>query len=127
MSSINPSQSKSLRGEQKKRFQPNRKGRLIWYPDGSKTKEDTGAGMCCYRTRQKLSLSLGQYTTIFQAEVYATKPCAVENLDKNYKHRNIYTVSDSQAAIRALENYQINSKLVWDFFNCLYYGHRHNK
>jgi hypothetical protein len=30
----------------------------------------------------KLSFSLGQYTTVFQAEVYAIKACAVENLDK---------------------------------------------
>jgi hypothetical protein len=26
---------------------------------------------------------------IFQAEVYATKACAVENLDRDYRNRNI--------------------------------------
>jgi hypothetical protein len=33
-------------------------------------------------------------------------PCAVEDLDKNYKNRNIYILSDSQAAIKALGCHQ---------------------
>jgi hypothetical protein len=32
----------SERSEWKKGFQPNRKGELIWYTDGSKTKKGTG-------------------------------------------------------------------------------------
>jgi len=28
--------------------------------------------------------------------------------------RSIYIISDNQAAIKALNNFQINSKLVWD-------------
>jgi transketolase N-terminal domain/subunit len=39
---------------------------------------------------------------VFQAEVYAIKACAVENLDRNYKNRKIYILSDGHAAIRAL-------------------------
>jgi hypothetical protein len=66
----------------------------------------------CYGTGRKLSFSLGQYTTVFQAEVYAIKACAVENLDRNYKSRNIYILSDSHAAIKALDKHQITSKLV---------------
>jgi hypothetical protein len=46
--------------------------------------------------------------------VYAIKACAVENLDGNYKNRNICILPDSQAAIKALGKYQIISKLVWD-------------
>jgi hypothetical protein len=63
-------------------------------------------------SRQKLSFSLGRYTTVFQAEVHAIKACAVENLDRNYKNRNIYSLSDGQAVIKALGNHQITSKLV---------------
>jgi hypothetical protein len=48
----------------------------------------------------KLSFSLGQYTTVFQAEVYAIKACAVENLGRDYENRNTYILSDSQAAIK---------------------------
>jgi hypothetical protein len=68
----------------------------------------------CHGTRKKLSFSLGKYTTVFQAEVYATKACAAENLDRDCKNRNIYILSDSQAAIKALGKYPITSKLVWD-------------
>jgi hypothetical protein len=50
----------------------------------------------CYETGRKLSFSLGQYTTVFQAEVYAIKACAVENLDRNYINRNIYILSVKQ-------------------------------
>jgi hypothetical protein len=49
---------------------------------------------------------------VFQAEIYAFKACIMENLDKGYKGRNIYILSDSQAATEALDCFQINSKLV---------------
>jgi hypothetical protein len=38
----------------------------------------------------------------------------VENLDRYYRKRSICILSNSQAAIKALENYQINPELVWD-------------
>jgi hypothetical protein len=78
------------RSDWKEGVQPNRKGRIIWYTEGSKANKGTGAGVYCHGRRQKLSFSLGQYTTVFQAEVYVIKTCAIENL------------SDSQAAIKAL-------------------------
>jgi hypothetical protein len=65
-------------------------------------KKGTGAGVYCHGTRRKLSFSLGQCTTVFQAKVYAIKACAVENLDRDYKNRNIYILSDIQAAIKVL-------------------------
>ena len=34
-------------------------------------------------------------------------------MENDYKGRYIYILSDSQAAIKALNNFQINSKLVW--------------
>jgi hypothetical protein len=50
---------------------------------------------------QKHSFSLGKYNTVFQAEVYTNKACTVEYPDRDYKNRNIYFLSDSQAAIKA--------------------------
>jgi hypothetical protein len=44
--------------------------------------------------------------------VYAIKACTVENLDREYRNTDIYILSDRQAAIKALANYQINPKLV---------------
>jgi hypothetical protein len=68
----------------------------------------------CTAMDQGGNFSLKQYTTVFQAEVYAIKACAVENQDRNYNNRNIYIPSDSQAAIKGLGKYLITSKLVWD-------------
>jgi hypothetical protein len=82
--------------EWKEGFQPWQKRGLIWYTDGSKTNKGTGAGVYCYGTGRKLSFSLGQYTTVFQAEVYAIKACSVENLDRNYKNGNMYILSIKQ-------------------------------
>jgi hypothetical protein len=43
----------------------------MWYTDGYKTNKGTGAGVYDYGTRQKLSFSIGKYTTVFQAEGHA--------------------------------------------------------
>jgi hypothetical protein len=65
-------------------------------------------------TRRNLSSSLAQYISVFQAEVYAIKVRDVENLDGNYRNRNICILSDSRAAIKALSNHGIISRLVLD-------------
>jgi hypothetical protein len=59
-------------------------------------------------------VSAGQYTTVFQTDVYAIKSCADENIKRRYRERNIYIFADSQAAIKALDKYRITSKLVWE-------------
>jgi hypothetical protein len=82
-------------------------GGLIWYKDGSKTSKGTGVGVYGYGTRGKLSFSLGQYTTVFQAEVFIFKACVTESLDRNYRNRSICICSDSEVAIKALSNYRI--------------------
>jgi hypothetical protein len=51
----------------------------------------------------------------------------IENLDRNYTNGNIYILSDSQAAIKALGNHQITSKLVWDCHQSLIQLARHKK
>jgi hypothetical protein len=83
------------RSEWREGFRPDRKGGLIWYTNGSKTNKGTEAGVYCDGTRQKRSFSLGRYTTVFQAEVYAIKACVKENIERNLRSRNIYILSDS--------------------------------
>jgi hypothetical protein len=92
------------RGEWKDRFQPSRKGRLAWYADTSKINEGSGAGVYGYGMRKKLgsASAFGQYTIAFQAEVYAIKACAVENLGRVYRNRNISILSNSQDAVKLL-------------------------
>jgi len=38
----------------------------------------------------------------------------MEDMEVDYKGRNMYLLSNNQAAIRVLNNFHINSKLVWD-------------
>ena len=124
----NPSQSEFLTGVNGKTgFGRIERGGLIWYTDGSKTNKSTGAGVYCHGTRRKHSFSLGQYTTVFQAEVYAIKACIMENLVRNYRNRNIYILSGSQAKLKALDNHQINSKLVLDCHQTLMEQAKHNR
>ena len=65
--------------------------------------------------RRGHSFSLGLHTLVFQTEIYTIKVFLMEKDEKCYTGRNIYIISDSQAAIKALDSFQINSKLV---LNC---------
>jgi ribonuclease HI len=38
----------------------------------------------------------------------------MENIERGYRGRNMYFLSYSQAAIKALDSFLINSKSVWD-------------
>jgi ribonuclease HI len=108
-------------------FKPDNQGGLLWYTDGSKTNEGTGTGVYKWGSRKGHSFSLGFHTTVFQAEIYAIKACIIENIEKGYKGRNIYILCDSQAAIKALNNFCINSKLVWDCHQSLVRLAEHNR
>jgi len=44
---------------------------LIWFTDGSKTRERTGAGVYGQSVGRRLSFSLGRYATVFQAKICA--------------------------------------------------------
>lgn len=85
---------------------------IKWYTDGSKTSEGTGAGV--YGPRTKYFEPMGCYPSIFQAEVHAIERCAQFNIDRKYKKTSIAILSDSQAAIKALNSYEVSSKTVWD-------------
>jgi ribonuclease HI len=82
---------------------------------------------CINGAREGGIACLGLHTTVFQAEIYTIKACIMENIEKGYKGRNIYILSDSQAAIQALNNFQINSKLVWDCHQSLMRLAEHNR
>jgi hypothetical protein len=57
--------------------------------------------------------------------MYAIKACIIENLERNYKERNIYILSDSQNAVKAVDYHEITSKLVWDCHQSLVQLARH--
>ena len=72
------------------------------------------------------SFILGIHTMIFQVEIYAIMACIMENIEKGYTGRNTDILSDGQAAIKALESFQINFKLVWDCHQSLVKLSDHN-
>jgi ribonuclease HI len=108
-------------------LQPDIIGGLVWYTDGCNTNEGTGAGVYKWGSRKGHSISLGLHTAVFQAEMYAIKACIMENTEDSCKARNICILSDSQAAIKVLNNFQINSKLVWDCHQSLVRLTDHNR
>lgn len=85
---------------------------IALYTDGSRNPNGVGVGVFCRRPRIEVSINLGRYATIYQAEVYALVLCARELIDRSTSNKNIYIVSDSQAALKALGSYRITSKLV---------------
>ena len=77
--------------------------------------------------RRGHSFSLGLHTLVFQTEIYTIKVFLMEKDEKCYTGRNIYIISDSQAAIKALDSFQIDSKLVWDCDQSLVKLVEHNR
>ena len=64
---------------------------LVWYMDGSRTAEGTGAGVYGQSVNRRLSIPLGKHATVFQAEVYAILGCTheIEAQDRPEKYVSI--------------------------------------
>jgi ribonuclease HI len=85
---------------------------LTWYTDGSKTKKGVGVGV--FGPHLRLYRPLGVSPTIFQAEIHAIELCAKHCMKRRIRGANILIISDSQASLKALNSYYIESKLVWE-------------
>lgn len=94
-----------------------RPGSIVFYTDGSKMSDRTGAGV--YGPRTKLAIPMGKWPTVFQAEIQAILECAAICLKRKYRHANIYIFSDSQAALKAVCTFECYSKLVWECITLL--------
>ncbi|XP_043471560.1 uncharacterized protein LOC122504490 [Leptopilina heterotoma] len=77
---------------------------------------DCGAGFGIYRKTGciKVAESLGQHATVWQAEVCTILTCAQISIRNGTKGKRISICVDSQAALGALKNPTIESKLVWE-------------
>ena len=84
----------------------------IWFSDGSKTSAGVGAGIYSRQNEIEESISLGEYATVFQAEIVAIMQCAQTALSTGRTGRCIKICSDSQAAIKALGAPTITSQLT---------------
>jgi hypothetical protein len=69
---------------------------------------------CTDEAPEGAQIQPGLHTTVFQAEIYTFMACGMDNLENCYTHKNIYILTNSQAAIMALDSFQINYKLVWN-------------
>jgi len=85
---------------------------LVWFTDGSRTAEGTGAGICGRSTNRRLSVSLEKHATVFQAEVYAILACVHETETQDCPDKYVSICSDSQAALKALQAAKVTSPLV---------------
>jgi hypothetical protein len=56
----------------------------VWYTDGSKIIEGTGAELYKWGFKRGHSFSLELHTLVFQAEIYAIKACILKNIEKGY-------------------------------------------
>ena len=97
-----------------------KKAETTVYTDGSKLTKGVGAGIVIYHKNERIhvdSFSLKNNATVFQGEVEAIYQ-AIQYLiayQDEYKFRYIKILSDSQAAIMALNQPEIRSK------SCLLY------
>ncbi|XP_048006780.1 uncharacterized protein LOC125242117 [Leguminivora glycinivorella] len=86
----------------------------ICFTDGSRRSSTklAGAGIVIPKLGEKVSIPLGRYTSVFQAEVCAIARCAriLKESDKQDGAVVIYT--DSQAALKALKRTSVTSSLV---------------
>jgi ribonuclease HI len=55
------------------------------------------------------------------------KACEIKNINRGYKNRNIFILSDSQDAIKALDKHCINSMFVLDCHQSLTELAEHNR
>jgi len=69
---------------------------------------------------------LGIHTSIFQAEVYAVMHGAQILEQFGVNNKQISICSDSQAALKALSNPKVTSRLVWDCIVALQQLSSHN-
>ena len=92
------------------------------YTDGSKQGRLSGAGFCVLRNDQehtRNSYNLGIYPTVFQCEVYALYMGSIWAKLNIPPSGRIVFLSDSVAAIRALDSSKVGSHLVLDSIKSL--------
>jgi len=76
---------------------------FVWFTDGSRTEEGTGAGIYGQSVKRMLSISLGKHTAVFQAEVYAILACIHEIRTQDRPEKYVIICRDSQVALKALQ------------------------
>ena len=82
------------------------------YTDGSKTKTGTGAGVFSAELNIKTSIPMDRHNSIFQAEVLGIIHATDAVMSRRIKNSHIRILSDSTAALRALDSNCHTSGLI---------------
>ena len=85
------------------------------FTDGSRQNDQTGLGLAIYKGTKEIkaeSFRLPDHATVFQAEVTAITK-AVKALETQTDAKFVKILVDSQAALQAVANPHITSKVVW--------------
>ena len=86
------------------------------YTDGSKIEGNIGSGVVAFKAADKILDECHRHPpgcTVFQAEVYAIwRACELILSWPDSEHQSITILSDSQAAILAIQSHLINSEVV---------------
>ena len=85
---------------------------LVWYTDGSKKLGGARAGVYGQSLGRRLSISIGKYATVFQAEICTIMAYAYEIKMNASPEKHVCTCSDSQAALKAFQAAKPTSPLV---------------
>ena len=85
---------------------------LVWFTDGSRTVEGTGAGIYGQSANRRLSISLGEHAAVFQPEVCVILACVYETETQGRPEKYVSICSDSQTALKALQAAKTTSALV---------------
>lgn len=85
---------------------------VVWYTDGSFMNGSAGAGVYCSAMDIRESIPLGEFATVFQAEVVAIQRALQHCWD--IEGKDVVIFSDSQAAIKAIKAPIVSSALVRD-------------
>ena len=76
---------------------------FVWFTDGSRTVERTGAAVYGQSVDRGLSISLGKQAIVFQTEVYALLACIHETETQDRPEKDVSICSDSEVALKVPE------------------------
>jgi ribonuclease HI len=91
---------------------PISKNSECWYSDGSKIENKTAYGAYNPEKNKSIGTRISDHATVMQAELLGIKACADTTTEAGTTRRDLLILTDSQAAIRALDNNLIRSKTV---------------
>jgi len=95
---------------------------IVLYSDGSLIRDSAGAGLYCDKLNVQRSIPLGNYASIFLAEIRAIIEGCHAIKESNITNEIVFICSDSQAALKALSSVEMKSALTlecWELLNNL--------